>query len=143
MWNALFQVAKPFLEPKTANKVKFVYSDDPNTNKIMSDLFDIELVESAFGGKDVADFDITKYAERMREDDKKIPSFWKTEGYMAATPLPTVKASPGSENLNLKSDSEESDVQPEKTSCPEVEHNGKSVDKPVPVKNSCAARLDM
>lgn len=86
-WNSLFvlfQVAKPFLEAKTANKVKFGYADDANTNKMMNELFDMEVVESAFGGKDNADFDITKYAERMREDDKRVPSFWK----MDATPLP-------------------------------------------------------
>lgn len=72
------QLAKPFLEPKTANKVKFFYPEDPNSRKAMEDLFDMELVESAFGGKGGdADFDINKYAERMKEDDKKI-SAWLT-----------------------------------------------------------------
>lgn len=66
------QLAKPFLEPKTANKVKFFYPEDPDSRKAMEDLFDMELVESAFGGKGDADFDINKYAERMKEDDKKI-----------------------------------------------------------------------
>lgn len=32
----------------------------------------MELVETAFGGKGDAEFDINKYAERMKEDDKKI-----------------------------------------------------------------------
>lgn len=41
----------------------------------MEDLFDMELVESAFGGKGDADFDINKYAERMKEDDKKLSDF--------------------------------------------------------------------
>ncbi|PSS17410.1 Random slug protein [Actinidia chinensis var. chinensis] len=69
-------LVKPFLEPKTANKVKFVYADDPNTMKIMEDLFDLDQIESAFGGKDNEGFDVNKYAERMREDDKRMPSFW-------------------------------------------------------------------
>ncbi|KAG6394828.1 hypothetical protein SASPL_145418 [Salvia splendens] len=64
IFQPFWMVAKPFLEPKTANKVKFVCSDDPSTNKIMSELFDMEMVESAFGGKDDSDFSITKYAER-------------------------------------------------------------------------------
>ncbi|XP_074380765.1 uncharacterized protein LOC141721659 isoform X2 [Apium graveolens] len=67
-----WKLAKPFLEPKTVNKVKFFYPEDPISRKAMEDLFDMELVESAFGGKGDADFDINKYAERMKEDDKKI-----------------------------------------------------------------------
>jgi len=52
------QVAKAFLEPKTCNKVKFVYADEINTMKIMEDLFDMDHPEAAFGGKGV-DFDIS------------------------------------------------------------------------------------
>ncbi|KAL0368806.1 UNVERIFIED_CONTAM: hypothetical protein Scaly_1099500 [Sesamum calycinum] len=122
----LSQVAKPFLEPKTANKVKFVYSDDPNTNKIMDDLFEMELVESAFGGKDDADFDVTKYAERMREDDKKIPLFWKPDGSLAATPLPVVTASPSLETTNSETESDESDVKVEKSSSPGEEDDARN-----------------
>ncbi|KAK6130642.1 hypothetical protein DH2020_035617 [Rehmannia glutinosa] len=131
IFEPFWMVAKPFLEQKTANKVKFAYSDNPNTTKIMDELFDMELVESAFGGNDDADFDITKYAERMREDDKKIPSFWKTDGYPAATPPPPVIASPSVQNSNSEPDSDElSDVQAEKSSS-----RGED-DESLPVKNS-------
>lgn len=92
-------MAKPFLEAKTTNKVKFVYSDDPNTNKIMDELFDMEVVEAAFGGKDEQDFDINKYTERMREDDKKLPILWKT-------PPPPADL----DGTNSASDSEASDT---------------------------------
>lgn len=51
-------MAKAFLEPKTYNKVKFVYADEINTMKIMEDLFDMDHPEAAFGGKGV-DFDIS------------------------------------------------------------------------------------
>lgn len=67
-----WKVVKYFLEPKTTNKVKFVHSDDPSTMKIMEEEFDVDKLESAFGGKDNVDFDINKYAERMREDDKRM-----------------------------------------------------------------------
>ncbi|KAK6116122.1 hypothetical protein DH2020_008391 [Rehmannia glutinosa] len=131
IFEPFWMVAKPFLEPKTANKVKFAYSDNPNTTKIMDELFDMELVESAFGGKDDEDFDITKYAERMREDDKKIPLFWKTDSHVAATPLPPVVASQSVHNSNSEPDSDElSDVQAEKSSSP-----GEDDESP-PVKNS-------
>ena len=61
------QMVKPFLEPKTSNKVKFVYSDDNLSNKLLEDLFDMEQLEVAFGGKNSdAGFNFEKYAERMR-----------------------------------------------------------------------------
>ncbi|KAL3830455.1 hypothetical protein ACJIZ3_019257 [Penstemon smallii] len=126
IFEPFWMVAKPFLEPKTANKVKFVYSDDPNTNKIMDELFNMELVESAFGGKDSEDFDINKYAERMREDDKKIPSFWQTDSNPAAK-LPSSK--------NLKSDLDVSDVKVEKRSSRD-DHEGKLINEFEPVKLS-------
>jgi hypothetical protein len=65
------QVVKPFLEPKTYNKVKFVYADDNSSKKVVEDLFDMDQLESAFGGNDSRGFDINEYAERMREDDKR------------------------------------------------------------------------
>ncbi|XP_044474571.1 phosphatidylinositol transfer protein 3-like [Mangifera indica] len=68
-------VVKPFLEPKTQNKVKFVYSDDANTKKMVEELFDMDQLESAFGGNNTSGFNINKYAERMREDDKRMPAF--------------------------------------------------------------------
>ena len=46
-------MAKAFLEPKTHNKVKFVYADEINTKKIMEDLFDMDRLEAAFGGNGV------------------------------------------------------------------------------------------
>lgn len=105
----LFQVAKPFLEPKTANKVNFVYADDPNTNKIMNELFDMEMVESAFGGKDDLDFNITKYAERMREKDRRSLSFWKTPSENSNSETDsdiqqTTSSSTGDEDKNTSTD---------------------------------------
>lgn len=45
--------------------------------KSMEDTFDMDKLKSAFGGKENnAGFEINKYAERMREDDKKMPYFW-------------------------------------------------------------------
>ncbi|KAH6778202.1 Glycosyl hydrolase family protein [Perilla frutescens var. frutescens] len=139
IFEPFWMVAKPFLEAKTANKVKFVYADDPNTNKVMNELFDMEVVESAFGGKDNSDFNITKYAERMREDDKRTLSFWKTEGYSDTTPPsppPALIASPSSENLNSESDSKKSDEQPKKSSSTGEEDKSTTVDESVTVKNS-------
>ncbi|KAG6438180.1 hypothetical protein SASPL_103117 [Salvia splendens] len=86
IFEPFWKMAKPFLEPKTANKVKFVYSDDPNTNKVMDELFDMGMVESAFGGRDVEDFDINKYAARMRKDDEKLPFVWGAHHSLISPP---------------------------------------------------------
>lgn len=106
----LLQLVKPFLEPKTYNKVKFVYSEDLNTKKIMEDLFDIEKLEAAFGGKDTAGFDINKYAERMKEDDKRMPAIW-TGGNppLAASQNVPTSAALSLDSVKLDSNSDSSD----------------------------------
>ncbi|KAI4307364.1 hypothetical protein L6164_030564 [Bauhinia variegata] len=100
-----FTMVKPLLEPKTYNKVKFVYSDDLNSKKIMEDLFDSDQLESGFGGNDDTGFDISKYAERMKEDDKKIPSFWTRLNSSSAAP----HDAPPLDSIKINSDSDASD----------------------------------
>ncbi|GAA0152340.1 hypothetical protein LIER_10846 [Lithospermum erythrorhizon] len=87
IFEPFWTLVKPFLEPKTANKVKFVYSGDSNTRTIMDELFDTDHLEVSLGGKNVADFEISNYAEMMLEDDKKIPYFWKMEDASATSQL--------------------------------------------------------
>ena len=97
---ALLQVVKPFLEPKTANKVKFVYADDPNTKTIMDNLFCMDEVESAFGGKIDENFDIKKYAEKMKEDDaKRIALHGGESGYETASFVPIANPDSDTEKL--------------------------------------------
>ncbi|XP_062145689.1 uncharacterized protein LOC133853699 isoform X1 [Alnus glutinosa] len=102
-----FTVVKPFLEPKTYNKVKFVYADDNSSKKVMEDLFDMDQLESAFGGNDSRGFDINEYAERMREDDKRRMSFWTRGNPPPASPQPAL-TSAALDSLNLESDSDAS-----------------------------------
>jgi hypothetical protein len=101
------QVVKPFLESKTYNKVKFVYADDNSSKKVVEDLFDMDQLESAFGGNDSRGFDINEYAERMREDDKRRMSFWTRGNPPPASPQPAL-TSAALDSLNLESDSDAS-----------------------------------
>ncbi|KAL9234248.1 hypothetical protein vseg_009136 [Gypsophila vaccaria] len=71
IFEQFYKMVKPFLEPRTRDKVKFVYSDDSSTMKIMEDLFDMEQFESVLGEKAADSFDINTYAQRMKEDDEK------------------------------------------------------------------------
>lgn len=99
-------MAKAFLEPKTFNKVKFVYSDDLNSMKTMENLFDMDQLESSFGGKNTRGFDINEYANRMREDDKRMPSLWTRGGPNSIVP----ETSAPSLDLNADSNSEISET---------------------------------
>lgn len=104
-----YTMVKPFLEPKTYRKVKFVYSDDRNTQKIMDELFDMEQLECTFGGKSNVGFEINKYAERMREDDKKMSTFWTSPSSTSLNPPINLDVeTDGSDDKEKASDEEES-----------------------------------
>ncbi|URE22306.1 CRAL TRIO domain containing protein [Musa troglodytarum] len=75
IFESFWKVVRPFLEHKTYKKVKFVYSDNTESQKIMTDLFEMDKLESAFGGHNPAGFDLNKYAEKMKEDDQKMSAF--------------------------------------------------------------------
>ncbi|KAL6633534.1 hypothetical protein ACP70R_026205 [Stipagrostis hirtigluma subsp. patula] len=121
-----WKIASPILERKTFNKVKFVYSDRPDTMKIMEDLFNMDELECAFGGKNPATFNINDYAARMREDDKKMRLFWSPENSaLASEPYLMSKHKPQESGLGLKTEGPETekmeDTVPEKTGETETE----------------------
>lgn len=136
-----------------------MYSNDPNAKKIMEDVFDMDKLELAFGGNDIVGFNINKYAERMREDDKKIPSFWTKDSNPSEAvqptltnelPLPPISLqsdsdasdkeraenAPSSTHINLESDSDTSDKEKaENSPSPGVNSGGDPVDNNAPVSD--------
>ncbi|RWR84070.1 random slug protein 5-like protein [Cinnamomum micranthum f. kanehirae] len=116
-FESFWTVVKPFLEPKTYRKVKFVYSDDHGTKKIMEDLFDMEQLESAFGGLNQSGYNINDYAERMKEDDKRMPLFWSREN-PAAFSGPSSATIPCFNPVNSECDSDDSDKEHVENSSP-------------------------
>ncbi|XP_059279838.1 uncharacterized protein LOC132033778 isoform X1 [Lycium ferocissimum] len=142
IFEPFWKVAKPFLDPKTASKVKFVYSDDPNSQKMMEELFDMSLIESTFGGDDQADFDVNKYAERMREDDKKLSSFWTKDNNSASTAQPTVIADPSLEPTNSDSESDALDEKAEKHSSLDVDEEESPTEETLPGIDSTNEKAD-
>jgi hypothetical protein len=64
------QIVKHFIEPMLYDKVKFVYSNNSDSQRILADIFDLDKLEFAFGGRNTASLDITKYSERMRRRDQ-------------------------------------------------------------------------
>ncbi|XP_057865806.1 uncharacterized protein LOC131073394 [Cryptomeria japonica] len=78
IFESFWTVVKPFLEAKTYRKVKFVYSKDSESMKIMEELFDMDKVETAFGGQCPVEFSKDEYGKRMEEDDKKTDLYWSS-----------------------------------------------------------------
>lgn len=78
IFESFYSVVKPFLEPKTYRKVKFVYSKDLESGKIMEEVFDMDKLECAFGGRNPIEFNIVDYGQRMKEDDKKMALYWSS-----------------------------------------------------------------
>jgi hypothetical protein len=64
------QILTHFIEPALKEKVKFVYTKNSESQKMMADMFDLDKLESAFGGRNTSDLDMAKYAERMRRQDQ-------------------------------------------------------------------------
>jgi len=62
------QIVKPFLDTKTAKKVKFVYSTDPASMKLVNDLFDTNTLEELLSEEN---FNLEEYSKQMRQDDAK------------------------------------------------------------------------
>ncbi|KAL6525562.1 hypothetical protein OROHE_015869 [Orobanche hederae] len=72
VFESFWLLVKPFLEHKTYKKVKFVYSDNLQSMKVMESLFDMDKLESAFGGKSMGNFDYESYAQRMKDEEKHV-----------------------------------------------------------------------
>ncbi|CAN6333617.1 unnamed protein product [Urochloa humidicola] len=69
IFESFWKIMKHFLEPKMNEKVKFVYNNS-ESKRILADMFDLDKLESTFGGRNTAGLDINKYAEKMRRRDQ-------------------------------------------------------------------------
>jgi len=64
----IFQIVKPFLDTRTARKVKFVYSNDSTSMKLLNDLFDSRQLEELLREDN---FNLEDYSKLMQQDDAK------------------------------------------------------------------------
>uniref|UniRef100_A0A0A9SK49 Uncharacterized protein n=1 Tax=Arundo donax TaxID=35708 RepID=A0A0A9SK49_ARUDO len=76
IFESFWKIMRHFVEPKINEKVKFVYNNNSESQKIMADMFDLDKLESAFGGRNTASIDISKYAERMKRRDQIREACW-------------------------------------------------------------------
>eukprot|EP00271_Cylindrocystis_brebissonii_P013061 TRINITY_DN32618_c0_g1_i1.p1 TRINITY_DN32618_c0_g1~~TRINITY_DN32618_c0_g1_i1.p1 ORF type:complete len:303 (+),score=62.06 TRINITY_DN32618_c0_g1_i1:218-1126(+) len=71
MFEAFWRMVKPFMDPKTVKKVCFINPRQANKEQILEEMFDLETLDSTFGGRATWSYDHTSYGEMMREDDRR------------------------------------------------------------------------
>uniref|UniRef100_A0ACD5TQ38 Uncharacterized protein n=1 Tax=Avena sativa TaxID=4498 RepID=A0ACD5TQ38_AVESA len=82
IFESFWKIAKNFIQPNMKEKVKFVYTSNQESMKIIADIFDLDMLEPLFGGRSTStDFDINKYAEKMRRADKLRGASKDASGY--------------------------------------------------------------
>ena len=64
------------MDPKTAEKVKFVYPKNKGSVELMRTFFDVDNLPSEFGGKATLNYDHEEFSRLMAEDDIKTAKFW-------------------------------------------------------------------
>jgi hypothetical protein len=68
------------LDPRTAEKVKFVYPKDKASDELMTTHFDVENLPKEFGGEATLEYDHEDFSRQMYEDDLKTAKYWGLEG---------------------------------------------------------------
>ncbi|KAG0630168.1 hypothetical protein M758_1G159000 [Ceratodon purpureus] len=78
LFEAVWKIVKPFLDPKTFRKVKFVYAKNAESQNILTDLFEDDAVKGIFD--DSNEYNFEEYSKMMQEDDQKSVAHWKASG---------------------------------------------------------------
>ncbi|KAL9275641.1 Phosphatidylinositol transfer protein 3-like protein [Drosera capensis] len=94
IFEAFWKVVKYFLDPKTFDKVKFVYPKNKESVELMSSYFDVENLPAEFGGKATLEYDHEEFSKMMAKDDIKTAQIWgienKENGYHSTEAAPEV-----------------------------------------------------
>lgn len=104
IFEAFYKAVKYFLDPKTAQKVKFVYPKNKDSMELMKSYFDVEDLPGEFGGNGTLKYDHEEFSRLMAEDDVKTAKFWGIDdkpyhiangnGHSAAEVAPEPAAAP-------------------------------------------------
>ncbi|XP_074295222.1 uncharacterized protein LOC141623079 [Silene latifolia] len=76
IFQAFWKVVKYFLDPKTFQKVKFVYPKNKESVELMKVYFDLENLPKEFGGNATLEYDHEEFSRMMGEDDAKTSKLW-------------------------------------------------------------------
>ncbi|XP_051123663.1 uncharacterized protein LOC127246382 [Andrographis paniculata] len=76
IFEAFWKIVKYFMDPKTIQKVKFVYPKNKDSVELMSSYFDVDNLPTEFGGKATLHYDHEEFSRLMALDDIKTAKFW-------------------------------------------------------------------
>ncbi|CAI0419988.1 unnamed protein product [Linum tenue] len=79
IFEAFWKAVKYFLDPKTSQKVKFVYPNKKESVELMSSLFDADNLPKEFGGKATLQYDHAEFSHMMVQDDVRTAKFWGSD----------------------------------------------------------------
>ncbi|PIA52636.1 hypothetical protein AQUCO_01000485v1 [Aquilegia coerulea] len=83
IFEAFWKIVKYFLDPKTFQKVKFVYPKNKDSVELMTSFFDLENLPAEFGGNAKLEYDHEEFSRMMAEDDVKAASLWGLDNKLA------------------------------------------------------------
>lgn len=103
IFEAFWKIVKYFLDPKTFQKVKFVYPKNKDSVELMRSYFDVDNLPTEFGGNATLQYDHEEFSMQMANDDVKSAKLWgldkhQPNGFMGAevAPEPESLAPPAS-----------------------------------------------
>ncbi|GJU87382.1 CRAL-TRIO domain-containing protein [Tanacetum coccineum] len=76
IFEAFWKIVKYFMDPKTFQKVKFVYPKNQESVELMRSYFDVDNLPTEFGGKATMKYDHEDFSRLMAQDDVKAAKFW-------------------------------------------------------------------
>ncbi|XP_022884772.1 phosphatidylinositol transfer protein 3-like [Olea europaea var. sylvestris] len=83
IFEAFWKVVRYFLDPKTFQKVKFVYPKNKDSVELMSSYFDSDNLPTEFGGKATLQYDHEEFSRQMVQDDVKAAKLWGLDEHQA------------------------------------------------------------
>ncbi|CAN6309552.1 unnamed protein product [Urochloa humidicola] len=79
VFEVFWKVVKYFLDPRTIEKVKFVYLKDEESMKVMHKYIDPKILPIEFGGQSDVVYNHEEYSELMTKDDIKTANIWAAD----------------------------------------------------------------
>ncbi|XP_075088659.1 uncharacterized protein LOC107821388 [Nicotiana tabacum] len=76
IFEAFWKIVKYFMDPKTFQKVKFVYPKNKDSVELMKSFFDVDNLPTEFGGSATLNYDHEEFSRQMAQDDVKAAKFW-------------------------------------------------------------------
>ncbi|CAL9039544.1 unnamed protein product [Musa banksii] len=76
IFESFWKIVKYFLDPKTFEKVKFVYPKKEESMGVLRKSFDFQMLPEDFGGESNVHYDHEEFARLMAKDDAKSAAIW-------------------------------------------------------------------